>query len=120
VTKHQGVRVDSGKYEFIAHRGGPIAIERYGEPWLTMHDGTKALVSIMCELDAARVVLEAARQLGDAAPIEIKRALEQHRALVGDREPPSKWTKLVRGDCRCARAFATDGVCSKCGGIVSG
>jgi hypothetical protein len=36
-------------------------------------------------------VLDAARLLGDDAPIEIKRALARHCALVDDRELPSGW-----------------------------
>jgi hypothetical protein len=86
------VRVDNGKYAF-RKAGLAIEVDRHGKPWITFHDGTNALSSVMSELDAARVVLEAARKLGDDAPIEIKRALEKHRALVDDREQPSAWTR---------------------------
>jgi hypothetical protein len=91
ITKNdQGVRVDNGKYEF-RKVGLVIEVFRGGKPWLTLHDGFNALMGMMCELDAARVVLDAARLLGDDAPREIKKALERHRGLVDDRELPSAW-----------------------------
>ena len=50
------------------------------------------------ELDAARVVIAAARDLGDEAPREIKQAIEQHRALVDDRQRPSDWASPKEAD----------------------
>lgn len=86
------IHVDNGKYTFsIARPGIAIEIRRHGESWHRQEDAYNALHSIMAELDAARVVLQAARDLGDGAPAEIKRALERHRALVDDREAPSEW-----------------------------
>ena len=90
------VRVDNGKYTFEkVFKTGVIRILRHGEPWHEQSDAGNALASVMAELDAARVVLDAARALGEAAPIKIQRALKQHRALVDDREPPSEWSHLV-------------------------
>jgi hypothetical protein len=86
------IRVASGKYTF-AQVGTFIDITRYGEPWHKQEGAFNAITSMMYELDAARVVLEVTRSMGDDAPIEIKRALAQHDSLVSDREPPSEWTK---------------------------
>lgn len=84
------INVDSGKYTFV--KNGPvIEILRYGEPWHEQETAFNALVSIMSELDAARVVLQAARSLGDDAPVEIKDAMRHHRSLVGDYQNPSDW-----------------------------
>lgn len=85
------VKVGGGKYTYVKDPIGVIHILRHGEPWHVQANAFNALSGIMAELDAARVVLEAARLLGDDAPIEIKRALERHRALVDDRELPSEW-----------------------------
>lgn len=85
------VKVEGGKYEFVKDPIGTIHVLRYGERWHAQKDAFNAIAGIMTELDAARVVLEAARLLGDDAPLEIKRALERHSHLVGDREPPSEW-----------------------------
>lgn len=86
------VRVDGGKYTFVC-RGPVVEVLRYGEPWHRQADATNALTSMMAELDAARVVVQAARDMGDEAPMEIKDALTKHGALVSDLEPPSWWTK---------------------------
>lgn len=89
------VRVDSGKYTFVIPSGGlRVEILRHGEPWHDQEQAFNALHSIMCELDAARVVIAAAREFpGDGATI--LRALRQHDALVSDREPPGAWTEAV-------------------------
>lgn len=86
-----GVRVDGGKYDFEIGYAGEIPILRYGEIWHRQGDASGAIGSLVRELDAARVVLDAARRLGDDAPREIKLALVQHGALVDDRERPSEW-----------------------------
>jgi hypothetical protein len=89
------IKVDSGKYEFSNENAGSIiSIARHGEPWLVLSSGIKALISLMCELDAARVVLQAARDLGENAPAEIKDALKRHQRLVSDQEKPSDWSSL--------------------------
>lgn len=84
------VRVSNGKYTFVREMA-TIQILRGGEPWHEQRDAFNAIASLMAELDAARVVLDAARLLKDDAPIEIKQALAKHRALVDDRELPSEW-----------------------------
>jgi hypothetical protein len=103
------IKVSSGKYTFVksgAH-GFSIDILRHGEKWIENADGANALMSIMCELDAARVVLAATRALfqyqGTTAEVPIKtfmglgealrNALKRHDALVDDHEPPSEWTR---------------------------
>lgn len=89
------MRVDSGKYTFVkVFETTTIEILRHGEPWHAQGDAFNAIASLMYELDAARVVLEAARRLGDDAPLEIRKAIERHRALVDDREKPSEWATL--------------------------
>jgi hypothetical protein len=90
------VRVSNGKYTFVIDGFQTVAILRGGEPWHVQRDAFNALHSIMCELDAARVVLDVARLLGDEAPAPLKLALAQHQALVSDREPPSEWTGAVQ------------------------
>lgn len=92
------VRVSNGKYTFV-HDPLRVEILRYGEPWHMQQEAANALHSIMAELDAARVVLAAARDLGDDAPVEIKDALARHRALVDDRERPSAWSSPWAQDC---------------------
>lgn len=86
------VRVSGGKYTFIV-RDLHIVIDRHGEQWHAQQDAFNALHSIMCELDAARVVLEAARSLAknNEAPPVLYAALMKHRALVDDQEKPSEW-----------------------------
>lgn len=91
------INVANRKYTFVQTRGDlPIVILRHGWPWISIHDGTNALSAIMAELDAARVVVEAARNVcaemhGDACVI-LHAALNKHAALVDDNEPPSEWT----------------------------
>ena len=102
------IRVDNGKYTFVkSFETGTIQILRHGEPWHEQGDAFNALVSLMAELDAARVVLDAARLLSDDAPIEIKRALERHRALVDDREVPSAWAAPGADDQVAAQVSAS-------------
>jgi len=88
------INVSNGKYTFSTDGdAGVIDIFR-GDPdrvWVSLHTGFNAVFSLMAALDAARVVVKAARDLGDAAPPEIKRALEVYRGLVDDNEPPSEW-----------------------------
>jgi hypothetical protein len=91
-VKDMHVRVSSGKYTFVrVFKTTRIEILRGGETWHEQGEAFNAIASMMAELDAARVVLDAARLLGEDAPIEIKRALERHRALVDDCELPSEW-----------------------------
>ena len=85
------VHVSNRKYTF-AKLGLVIDVKRGGEQWVTLHDGFNAIVSLMCELDAARVVLEALRSVSlNNVPTEVAQALALHDRLVDDREPPSTW-----------------------------
>lgn len=98
------VFVDSGKYTFVNRGGWKIDILRYGERWVDNVDGPKAIHSMMAELDAARVALEAARKWKasfslDAGPRtvatdqELMDAIAKHDRLVDDHQPPSYWTR---------------------------
>lgn len=89
------VRVDNGKYTFIVADGPTMLIDRHGERWHAQQDAFNALHSIVCELDAARVVIEAARSLvaRGEAPQALRDALAKHSALVDDGEEPSGWAK---------------------------
>ena len=100
------VKVYDGKYTFV-NRLGTIEILRYGKPWHEQTMAGNALSSLMAELDAARVVVQAARVLGDRMErmpiaelqllakyeefVGITRALALHGRLCDDREPPSEW-----------------------------
>lgn len=125
MTEHR-VKVEGGRYEFIVRVHGRIDIHRDGKPWVwdldaTTADPMAAVHAIMMELDAARVVVQAARQCvvalnaPDAEPVAPERlhlalvALEGsialHDRLVSDREPPSAWCgapSTPSGDCTCA------------------
>lgn len=94
MSEHK-VRVDNGKYEFI-HRGAfRIDILRHGERWVEDLGAGKAVMSMMAELDAARVVVAAARAGLASGLIEsagLTAALKLHDSLVDDREWPSEWT----------------------------
>lgn len=93
------IKVDSGKYEFVQQGGSRIDVLRHGQPWVQNLDATNAIYSLMAELDAARLVLEAARKcvaLGAAGlgPIEdLGEALDVHTRLVTDDNPPSPWAR---------------------------
>jgi hypothetical protein len=90
------VRVSSGKYTFVVEATPAISILRYGEPWHRQQDAFNAMHSIMCELDAARVVLDAVRQSYERGelPMSLCDALHKHEALVSDNEKPSMWTAV--------------------------
>lgn len=88
------VRVSSGKYTFVIDsKNTEVEVLRHGEEWVRFVTGFNALHSIMCELDAARVVIAAARSLvkRGEAPQALVDALRLHGALVDDREHPSEW-----------------------------
>lgn len=105
------VRVDSGKYTFVrpASGGGFTRILRHGEPWHEQDAANNALFSIMCELDAARLVVAEARRIVDRHVVDpalvLSRVIAQHDQLVDDREPPSAWC----GDSPASRAPRRDG-----------
>lgn len=104
MSKHdQHVRVDNGKYTFVKiFETTSIQIHRHGQPWHEQQDAFNAIVSLMVELDAARIVVDGARRaaarLGDNAPVEIKDALVKHRSLVDDHEPPTMWAAVKLDD----------------------
>lgn len=91
------VSVDSGKYTFVIPADDwSISILRYGEPWHgPQGEASNALHAMMYELDAARVVVQAAREcigdLGALCPGSIRNAMNLHDSLVSDRTPPSAW-----------------------------
>jgi|KBSSwiStaDraftv2_1062776.scaffolds.fasta_scaffold00132_50 hypothetical protein len=97
-TEHR-VSVDSGKYTFVVPADDyRVSILRYGEPWHgPQGEASKALHAIMCELDAARVVLAEVRALTASwragAQARLEDALRKHDALVSDNTPPSEWTR---------------------------
>ena len=98
MSEHR-VKIENGKYEFIRSRFNELCIYRGGKPWHRQSDGPIAQIdSMMAELDAARVVLAAARETvemhheGIAPILALRDALEKHARLVDDREPPSQWT----------------------------
>lgn len=87
------IRISNGKYEFVKDNL-TIKILRGGQPWHEQSEAFNAITSMMAELDAARVVVTAAREIFRGVPGSqgtIARALKQHDALVDDIEPPSEW-----------------------------
>ena len=96
MTDHR-VRVDNGKYTFrVPADDYAIQILRYGESWHWQTEAHNAIHSLMCELDAARVVVQAVRDgiggLGLRTTMaRIAAALARHDSLTPDREPPSAW-----------------------------
>jgi hypothetical protein len=130
------VNVSNGKYTFVREPSAAqpnvtyTRIDRGGARWCNQPlPGDNAVHSMMCELDAARVVLRAARSLGDHAPQAIRDALTHHSHLVDDREPPSAWCGEMPPGCapdpvdwqqKCAEleealAMATGPTCDGCG-----
>jgi hypothetical protein len=94
------VSVSNGKYTFVKPKDyHKVHILRYDEPWVHDLNGSNALLSMMFELDAARVVLAAVRanvkQINgtDAYPAWAVDALALHDRLVDDHQPPSDWMK---------------------------
>lgn len=102
------ISVDNGKYVFVQRGGFKLDILRHGEPWVEDITASKAIGSMMYELDAGRVVLEAARQMvaaetangrGDSVKA-LARALATHDVCVGPQQPaPTEW---ARSYCLCA------------------
>lgn len=105
------VSVDNGKYTFVVPADDyRVSILRYGEPWHgPQSEASNALHTIMYELDAARVVVQAARATVEAVrarrasgeefdpryfPLALADALAIHDRLTSDREPPSAWATV--------------------------
>jgi uncharacterized membrane protein len=88
------VSVENGKFTFI-QESYLVHILRHGEPWVRDVIGSNAVSSMMAELDAARVVLEAARlDVRDGLATQcLQDALKRHESLVSDHLSPSAWTK---------------------------
>lgn len=103
MTKDHEVRIEGGKFTFIAPADHPTVrvIDRIEpDPWVYFVDKALAVLAMMRALDAARVVVQAARKLVEQhmpQPEECKvlaplaAALLLHDSLTSDREPPSAW-----------------------------
>ena len=99
------VKVDNGKYEFRAHAGF-IGVLRHGKPWIDSIDGGDAIMSMMAELDASRLVLECVSTLitepltepfdSDDMRCMLRDVLARHKALVGQPMKPSPWARPER------------------------
>jgi len=97
------INVENGKYTFNFDGTKTLYVFSDGAPLVTVSDmPPNAIGSIMAELDAARVVLQAARSIpaADSSPSEIiaffdrmRDAVTKHNHLCDDRELPSDWTK---------------------------
>lgn len=91
------VSVDNCKYKFAIAKGDSrIRVLRHGEPWIDDVNAPNAVHSLMCELDAARVVVQEVRRyvaanIGNLCPKDLFDALALHDSLTSDREPPSAW-----------------------------
>lgn len=51
-TAGAAVEVEGGKYRFYIGQDGTVHCDRYGEPWLTFESGGKALIALICEMEA--------------------------------------------------------------------
>jgi len=96
--KDQEIRVGNGKFTFICPANQPAVrvIDRLEpEPWVYYVDQALAVLAAMRELDAARFVVQAARDAVDAPTLRPKELLQSaltvHDSIVSDREPPSEW-----------------------------
>lgn len=94
------IRVDNGKYTFVMPYGWQLNVLRHGEPWIENLTASKAIHSMMADLDAARVVVAAVRRLvgpdrehicGADAFDQLVEAIRLHDGLTGSIEPPSEW-----------------------------
>lgn len=105
MSEHR-VKIENGKYTMVSKDGWRLDILRHDELWIENITAAKCLHGAMCELDAARVVVKAAREFlaahdavrsivgGPDSIGAIRDALEKHSALVDDREPPSEWASI--------------------------
>lgn len=94
------VACDGGRYTLTCSATGRVGIMRHSQPWVYYVAGASAIACLMAELDAARVVLAAARAVvhpdcpaRDIVP-RLERAIAEHDALVDDQQEPSAWTRL--------------------------
>lgn len=88
------IKTHNGKYEFDASEWH-LKVRRYGDDWIPDMPGTNAVISLMQELDAARLVVQAVRGLcaewRAGAQSRLEHALAHHDRLVTSHEPPSEW-----------------------------
>jgi hypothetical protein len=97
------IHVDGSKYTFIRHHGYKVDILRGGQPWMQDIEASDAIITMMAYLDAARVVLQAARKTveskhdGLASIRSLESALELHDRLCDDREMASPWADEIMG-----------------------
>lgn len=89
------VRVENGKYTFVRSNGYILDVFRGHEPHAMDVQPSKAIMAMMAELDAARVVMAAVRIAiscdPDGTAKGLHKAMEIYNGLVDDREPPSAW-----------------------------
>lgn len=101
MTEHR-VKVD--KYEFVTlvPRVTWIAVYHAGKPVGFESDRDDAIGLMMEQLDAARMVVQAARDAVDAPTLRRKEFLQEalalHDRLTSDREPPSAWCGVKSGE----------------------
>lgn len=99
------INVDGDKYTFVLEQGYRVDVRRHGEPWVEDMPGSKAIHSMMCELDALRMVMaeigEHANDPNASAMHQLKHrddiisAYHLARRLVGSIGSPTEWsTKL--------------------------
>lgn len=76
------VSVESGKYVFKTADGlDGVLVERGGEPWLTLQQGSKAVLALMGELEEARLQLTVAAQK-DAELNRVAQSLQARTAAL--------------------------------------
>lgn len=94
------ISVNNGKYTFVNRNGLVIDLLHHGDLMVTEYGALEAIAEMMRELDAARVVVKAVRDLAESpgdAPFQLVdtyrliRALNHHDALTSDRTPPGEW-----------------------------
>lgn len=86
------IKVHNGKYEFDASDWN-LGVRRYGDDWIPDMPGKNAVISMMQELDAARLVVQAVRRLcaEGRAVAPLRSVIAHHDRLVTSNEPPSEW-----------------------------
>ena len=58
------IEVDNGKYQFVA-KDGRIEILRFGEKWVDLNEGGKAIIALLAETE--RLTKTLACEIGDAS-----------------------------------------------------
>ena len=94
-------RVKVNEYEFVTRipRFTWIAVYREGKPVSSGFNRDDAVGLMMEQLDAARLVVQAARDAVDAPTLRrkefLQEALAAHDRLTSDRELPSAWCRVA-------------------------